>query len=301
MGWNGSNGTKHNNSHSYINSTNRKPSATGFVWVLLVTVAIVCVYGIIIRFWHSSKSDYHDVHTYSNKDALHRKTTAQSKGKALFNDDHATRSMSFIATNQTKITRNVPKPVISMADVFYECRMADGTPTFKRPIFDNSSENYIAGILTETPGVRFLELELGEDFDEQFAESLKSPIEINLSDSDDDKLVKQAVIAAKQSIERYMKEGMKPSEIVTAARDEMNKIADYREQLDRNLQLLMSNEEDPALIRLYVAESNTTLAEYGAPPIILPDNDDELLEEMADARITSEEDNQKQDERSNNQ
>ena len=184
------------------------------------------------------------------------------------------------ATNAVDKTKNVHKPCVSFADVFYECKYADGRPVNPRPIFKHAPENFIAEMLSETPGVRFLNVELDENFDEQFAVSLNDKIEILDTDSEEDKILKRVVIAAKDTIRGYMEEGAKPSDLVRDVRDEMNKVADYRDNLLKELENYREN-ASARDVRQFVKEANELLGEYSAMPISI---DDEELAEIDERR-----------------
>lgn len=136
--------------------------------------------------------------------------------------------------------------------------------------------------MTATPGERFLDVDLGEWFDEAFLESLKTPIEILPSDSDSVAATKQAVIDAKKAIEEYVGEGRTPSQVVLEAREELNKIADYRDKLQNDFHALLTMEDDPEILRMYVKEANKMLQDYDTPPLEAPENIEELTQMIED-------------------
>jgi hypothetical protein len=136
--------------------------------------------------------------------------------------------------------------------------------------------------MTATPGERFLEVDIGEWFDESFLESLKKPIEILPTDTDSVAAIKRAVIEAKKAINEYVAEGIQPSQIVLEARDELNKIADYRDKLQDDFHALLSMEDDPEILQMYVKEANKMLEDYGTPPLDAPETIDAIAQMIED-------------------
>ena len=210
---------------------------------------------------------------------IHPKVKGERRdGSSAVKPQRTARRHVFVATNEIALATNMVRPEITMADVFFECKRADGTPTNPRPIFKNPTENYIAGVITEPPGTRFLDPALGEDFDELFKASLATNIVISEDDPEDVRQIKESVIRAKQAICEYMKDGARPSDIVKEARMEMNKIADFRDDMKKALAEFMETGtvEDT---KAFHAECNKILAEYNALPLQLTE---EELQEVAE-------------------
>jgi hypothetical protein len=149
-------------------------------------------------------------------------------------------------------------------------------------IFTNAFENFIGEIMTATPGERFLEVDLSGWFDEAFLKSLKTHIEILPSDSDSVAATKQAVIDAKKAIEEYVNEGRTPSQVVLEAREELNKIADYRDKLQNDFHVMLTMEDDPEILKMYVEEANRILKDYDTPPLEAPENIEHLTQMIED-------------------
>lgn len=195
---------------------------------------------------------------------------------------------AFVATNGNMRTSATPKPGIEKPDVFLEPRKKGLEIVVSRPpgmIFTNAFENFIADVLTAKPGERFLEVELGDWFDEEFKASLKTPIGVLPGDSDEVAATKEAVAAAKKSIAEHVKGGAaRPRDVVLEARAELNKIADYRDKLQEGFHGMLLQEDDPQILRMYVKEANELLKEYGALPLDAPGDDDGMLEMVRDYR-----------------
>ena len=177
-------------------------------------------------------------------------------------------------TNRVELTKNVKPPTVLGCN-YYEC-VSGGRPLFTKPIFTNSAENIIGGLLSARPGERFVPVELGEDFDMDFEESLKSPIVINDDDSIENAVTKEAVIKAKEQIAAGMESGQKPSEVVMSMRDEMNRIADYRDLLQEDFDKLKET-AGAEKIMSYLKEANMLLDEFGAEHLDLPEDEIEEI------------------------
>ena len=177
-------------------------------------------------------------------------------------------------TNKVVRTKNTPPPTVLGCD-YYLC-VIGGRPLFAKPAFSNSAENIIGGLLSSRPGERFLPVELGQDFDDDFVESLKTPITIGADDTDDMVILKNAVIKAKSQIEVWMAKGQKPSEAITAMRDEMNKIADWRDLMQDDFNKIKETGTAND-IETYLKEANQLLDEFGADHLDLPDDEIEEI------------------------
>lgn len=281
MGWNGSDRCHQGQSISKITPKCVKRKPSGFLLHLLTVLFLVSIIILCFKLFLCSKNSNDEsgslTRCVSEPSATPIVTTRRSH-------------QNFIATNMTQFTHSVAKPVITMADVFFNCKHADGRPVFVRPVFSNSTDNLIASLLSEEPGTRFLDLRLDNSFDEQFIETLKYPITVSADEDEDVRLLKEVVIDARRSIEKYMQEGMKPSEVVASSLAEMNKIADYKDLLQKNYEMLIAKEDDIEIVKLYVNEANLVLDEYGASHLRVPEDDKSLQEDMDDARETKRQD-----------
>ena len=177
-------------------------------------------------------------------------------------------------TNRVELTKNVKPPTVLGCN-YYEC-VSGGRPLFTKPIFTNSAENIIGGLLSARPGERFVPVDLGEDFDNDFAASLEVPIEVTTDDSPDNVIIKDAVSRAKKLIAESMSRGQKPSEVVMSMRDEMNKVADYRDLLQEDFDALKETGSADE-IESYLKEANALLDEFGAARLDLPEDEIEEI------------------------
>ena len=198
------------------------------------------------------------------------------------------RGRVLVATNRAVKTESVDRPEVEHAEVFLEPKIKGRLVVWKRrdppPVFTNQFENYVASILTTAPGERFLNDTVSEDFDKAFNESLHRQIEIGECDSEDVIELKKAVIETREEIRRQVAGGQKASEIVVAALKEMNKIADYRDEVQQAFNAYLLTETDPKEIMKYKKEADAMLGEYGALPINGPLNEGEAYERMVEAK-----------------
>ncbi|MBQ2631449.1 MAG: hypothetical protein IJG13_17365, partial [Kiritimatiellae bacterium] len=118
-------------------------------------------------------------------------------------------------------------------------------------------------------------------FDVDFEASLASPIEVSEDDEHDTAMLKAAVAKAKDQIAAGMKAGRRPSEVVTSMRDEMNKIADYRDLLQEDFNRVKET-GSAHQIEAYLKEANQLLDEFGAEHLDLPDDEVEEINRRLD-------------------
>ncbi|MBR4617325.1 MAG: hypothetical protein IKO55_17080 [Kiritimatiellae bacterium] len=193
---------------------------------------------------------------------------------------------SFVAKAQPLKTAAVQKPEIGDADVFFAPKTLGRIVTWKvvdPPVFTNQFEGFVADVLTAVPGERFLDAELDDEFDKAFWESLKHEIVIDADDSEKVAAMKQAVIEAKAEVRRRAAGGERPRDIVLAARDELNKIADYRDQLQEAFNKLLLTSRDPKEVVKFEQEANALLDEYGACHIDGPHDEETACDMMISA------------------
>lgn len=86
-------------------------------------------------------------------------------------------------------------------------------PAFAAP-FDNISDNEIARILRTKPGDSFIDDPLPRDFDQRFANSMLSPIEINDDDPPETVELKSQVKEARKILLQALKNGESPRQIL---------------------------------------------------------------------------------------
>lgn len=101
------------------------------------------------------------------------------------------------------------------------------------PDFKHDSENEIANLLTiESGGMIFGDKEYDKRFEQDFVQALLEPIVISEEDSDEDRRIKENVEAAKHEIAQRIKNGENLADILTAERDEIRRLAQYKQQME---------------------------------------------------------------------
>lgn len=136
----------------------------------------------------------------------------------------------------------------------------------KASIFRRQSDGMIAGILTAIPGDHFICDDWDNGFDEDFRKSLDEKIEISPTDSDEDRALKEAVMSAREMLAGYMAKGEKPSQILREAQQEIERITEYRDQLNEEMESFL-DKMDVENALAYCDEANKILQEYNAPPL----------------------------------
>ena len=122
---------------------------------------------------------------------------------------------------------------------FYENISGDrfdkyGNKLNKQPIFKHKSENVIAGLLTQPIGMHMAAApNKAAKLDQDFLQSLFDPTEILDTDSEEDKKLKNDVMAAKKEIVQRIKAGENFNDIIEETRREYNRLANLRDEMRR--------------------------------------------------------------------
>lgn len=196
---------------------------------------------------------------------------------------------TFVAVKNAEKTKSILKPEIVDSDVLLKPKLQGRLVIWKvksPPVFTNQFEGYVADILTHDPGERILDTTLDDEFDKSFKEALKKPIQISKHDSEDVVALKKAVLETTAEVRKRVLSGERPQDIIVDAMLELNKIADYRDELQAAFNKYLLTESDPKEILRYRDEANAILDEYGAQHIEAPE-DEEYASEML---ITAKED-----------
>lgn len=184
-------------------------------------------------------------------------------------------------------TEAIEKPILRNPDVFLTPKTKARVVKWKHreePVFKNTFESFVGSVMTAIPGERFLDIDLEDEFDEAFQSSLTNKIEITKEDSEEVVALKQAVIDAKNEVRRLVQQGQRPRDIVLEARNELNKIADYRDGLQSEFDKYLVTEKDPNEVLKFVKEANEMLEEYGALPLDAPDDIESAEEALLNAK-----------------
>lgn len=116
--------------------------------------------------------------------------------------------------------------------VIEKLRLADGTTKMKvrpkPPLFENACDQVIAMAISTKPGDAMPPLPDLTGIEQDFANSLLSPIRINDDDSDEVKLIKEQVIEVRKELAQVVKNGGSVMETLLAHQAEMNRIYESR-------------------------------------------------------------------------
>ena len=136
-------------------------------------------------------------------------------------------------------------------------------------IFGNRAENEIASLIAVKPGTTIFGMRRYDaQFEAEFLESLKTPIEILDTDTPREKALKQGMIEVKREIVDKMAKGEKLADILKGARDELRREATYRRELQKKLLEISDTPELTAQeMKDYVDAANVMLKERGIAPI----------------------------------
>ena len=112
----------------------------------------------------------------------------------------------------------------------------DRKPRFKYAIFDHSTDNELAAILTLRPGQSLIGGPIRRgDYKAEFLKSIETPIVVHKDDPEDVQEVKRAVIDARLLIKEAIDRGEDPAEIIKEAYEEAQKLALYKDDIRREV------------------------------------------------------------------
>lgn len=135
-------------------------------------------------------------------------------------------------------------------------------------IFEHSCENEIACLLSLRPGDFLLGTpRYGGRFKEDFLKALEKPIAITSEDSEKDRGLKEAVIAAKRELADALARGEDVERIMADARAELQDLMLYKMKMRQqfnDLRRKCTSDED---VELYLEACNKMLEERGIAPI----------------------------------
>ena len=141
----------------------------------------------------------------------------------------------------------------------------------KYQIFNNKVDNDIAFVVSVEPGTMVLgNRSVGPDFERRFLKSIESPIIISKDDSDYEKELKRAVIAAKLELKDAYDRGEDIGKIMDDAREELQRMARYKAQMEKEVTKMLSRGDATAQdAEDLIKAMNIILEEKGIGPIEL--------------------------------
>lgn len=141
-------------------------------------------------------------------------------------------------------------------------------------VFRNTAEQKIADLLTMMPGETLVgdaSSLYGRGFLRQLLKAAENPPVIEEDDSDEVKELKVAVREATQDLKKRLDAGEDVGATMKALRDEMQSLALYRKDLEKEVAKIARREDiTDAELKDFVAAANQMLSERGAKPITMP-------------------------------
>ena len=135
-------------------------------------------------------------------------------------------------------------------------------PKFAAP-FKNISDNELARLISIKPGDDFIDAPLPRDFDQRFAESLLSPIEITEDDTPEKAELKRQVIEARKILVDAVKRGESPREIVIEEGKRLRKMMQIKDNYERIIREEIANGATDQDIRDIATAANQLLEKEG--------------------------------------
>ena len=266
MGWNGSNYLKHS-STSPKRRERKKISLKAISFsLLLITLLLVCFFLFVFNSRKNNRTEFHS--TKAKSSSTTRIITENTSNKV--------KPISTTSVSSARPTRigEVVNGYVKLANgrlhkVSGEITNTTSSTKAAYAIFKHPSENAIAGILSQKPGMNAIgTVRYGEAFKQNFIESLNEIIVINEDDSESIKNLKKAVIDAKQELKIAYHNGEDICKIMQEAREDLKSLARYKLQIqsqvleytkDQN-----ANEQDVAD---FIKAANQLLSEKGIAPL----------------------------------
>ena len=139
-------------------------------------------------------------------------------------------------------------------------------------IFQHRSERAIAAVLMMEPGGFVMQrTSYDESFDENFKKSLEEPTLLLKDDTPEQRELKKQVNEVKAELAERMRNGEKPSDIMTAAMNDAYELSKFRQDIE---EMVREIDEDPDKtdqeVDDFVAAANKMLSDRGVGKIEMP-------------------------------
>ena len=149
-------------------------------------------------------------------------------------------------------------------------RNGERLPDGKRSPFKFAAEREIDRIISAEPGHRIIGRFPKGFIDRDFRKSLETPIEITSEDSPEDVQKKQQMISIKEQLKTALNRGESIDSLLEEARSEVNALADFRDNMIKNLAELKKKGGSEQEIEDYYQAANKMLAEKKIKPLLTP-------------------------------
>lgn len=270
MAWNGSGGGT--DADVCPGCPKRRPR--GARLVVLLSLAVLCVGGVC---WHFLS---HRAPPVANAEESSRKPIAEAS-PAVPKASPATREspQERPKTDVTNFVNDVwhdekGRPHYKVARVIRpgQRTVINGRPWRpERPVFHHPSEVELDVVLSRRPGERIFGDVNWRAFERDLPKALADRIEILPDDTPDIIARKEAVMEAKKELMAALRDGEDPSEILKAARDDVNRLADVRDNLLVTVAELKQEGASEQEIEDAVAAANRMLEAHGIDrPLVSP-------------------------------
>lgn len=142
------------------------------------------------------------------------------------------------------------------------------------PMFKNASDQVIALAICTPPGESMPPLPDLTGIERDFKESLRTPIIIEASDSQEVRELKRRVIEVKKEMAELVRKGGSFAEALLEHQDEMNRLADSRAMAVQEMQQIYA-EEGLSAAQTFASRVNEKFQQKGIPeiPVIGKDKD----------------------------
>lgn len=139
-----------------------------------------------------------------------------------------------------------------------------------RRLFESNAENALDGIVNQLPGDMLLGDFDEKRFEREFLAAMNNKIEISEEDNEDEVRRKMEMIDMKKELMAARARGESIGEIVKNLRNEVNKMAELRDNLISELVTIKKSQATPEEIEEYYQAANKILADRGVRPIYSP-------------------------------
>ena len=145
----------------------------------------------------------------------------------------------------------------------------------RKPVFDNASDDQLAMAVGGGGTQAIAPIPMAATSEQEFLESLKKPIVIDDDDPERVKRIKEAVIAARETMKQMMDEGKSYREALAEHQKLVNENVETRNQCMAELkQLVDAGDREGA--EHYLKTMNVALEQMGIPALTMPMSREEL-------------------------
>ena len=249
-------------------SSPRRVRVSRIILVALVPLAILC--GIVV--WFALRSDRGETDV-RNAPAAKRNPTERNQRKTprIFVGEDDSLAFKTDSLPSAAIAETPSASEQSAEDKPRNVIVNDGShrPPDRYAVLTLNCDKQIAGLLYAVPGQLMIgTVEFGEDFEQQFRESLKTKLKPSQDATEEEREMIEAVNDAKEAVVKAMRaEGKTAGEILSEARQQLREFGQYKQMLGQELRRYESDEEktDEDVSDLFDA-ANIILKENGIAP-----------------------------------